>query len=268
MNTPSGPRKTTNLSESVQQHLNMYAIAAIVAALSVLALSERSEAKIVYTPVNIQLGTTYPLDLNDDGIPDFTLELRALEKDGCNRRGSSIALDDLAAQKGNGAVPGSDGLAAVLGRGAEIGPSQKFTSPQIMAAVWGYWFYNVFDHECEPYEGENGLWLNVSNGYLGLAFHIKEQTHYGWARLSVQVGYVYITATLTGYAYETTAGKSIKAGQKKEAADDFTNEDFGPDAFLTNPIPDIPQPATLGMLALGAQGVPLWRRKEEIETVK
>jgi hypothetical protein len=31
---------------------------------------------------------------------------------------------------------------------------------------------------------------------------------------------------------------------------------------LTNPIPDIPQPASLGILALGAQGVPLWRRKE------
>lgn len=33
---------------------------------------------------------------------------------------------------------------------------------------------------------------------------------------------------------------------------------------LTNPIPDTPQPASLGMLALGAQSVPLWRRKKSV----
>jgi len=38
--------------------------------------------------------------------------------------------------------------------------------------------------------------------------------------------------------------------------------DPGSGAFLTSPIPDTPHPASLGMLALGAQGVPLWRRKE------
>lgn len=76
-----------------------------------------------------------------------------------------------------------------------------------------------------------------------------------------------ITATLTGYAYETIPGKAIKAGQKKEAAGDSTNDDFGPDASLTNPISDKPQPASLGVLALGAQGVVLWRREQETETV-
>jgi hypothetical protein len=34
---------------------------------------------------------------------------------------------------------------------------------------------------------------------------------------------------------------------------------------LTAPTTDKPQPATLGMLALGAQGVPPWRRKEAQE---
>jgi hypothetical protein len=66
-------------------------------------------------------------------------------------------------------------------------------------------------------------------------------THYGWTRLSVQAGNVYINATLTGYSYETIAGKSIKAGQTKEAANDPTNEDFGPGASLPNPIPDTSQ---------------------------
>ena len=61
--------------------------------------------------------------------------------------------------------------------------------------------------------------------------------------------------TLIDFAYETIPGKSIKAGQTKEAADDPTDEDFGAGAFVTNPILDIPQPASLGVLAVAAEGV-------------
>ena len=95
--------------------------------------------------------------------------------------------------------------------------------------------------------------------YLGVEFRINGKTHFGWARFTNSSAW---GAPLTGYAYETTPGKLIKASQTKEAADNPTNDDFGPRASLTNPIPDAPQPASLGMLALGAQGVPLWRRKE------
>jgi len=54
----------------------------------------------------------------------------------------------------------------------------------------------------------------------------------------------------------------INAGKTHGTADEWNKEDFSPDASLTSPIPDMPQPASLGMLALGTQGVPLWRRKE------
>jgi hypothetical protein len=78
---------------------------------------------------------------------------------------------------------------------------------------------------------------------------------------------------LTGYAYETDSGKGIIAGQTKgpgeidNSAEQSKANDPGASAFLTNPIPDTPQPASLGMLALGAQGVPLWRRKETQEVI-
>jgi hypothetical protein len=81
----------------------------------------------------------------------------------------------------------------------------------------------------------------------------------GWARLNVNVQphNLGITATLTGYAYETIPGKSIVAGRTKGPEVDFV-----PDPSLTSPIPGTPRPASLGMLALGAQGIPLWRRTE------
>jgi len=56
-------------------------------------------------------------------------------------------------------------------------------------------------------------------------------------------------------------GKSIVAGQTK-GTDDWDEEDSGPDASLTSPIPDRPQPASLGALAMGAPGLSIWRRKD------
>ena len=94
-----------------------------------------------------------------------------------------------------------------------------------------------------------------------MKFRIKGKVHYGWARLNVAVGNSRISATLTGYAYETIAGKSIKAGQTKEA-ENPNDGDFVPGASLTNPIPDKLQPATLDLLALGAPGLSVWRREE------
>src|SRR4029077_3677693 len=52
----------------------MYALAASAAGVGMLALAQPSQAKIVYTPANIQInvggGLVY-LDLNNDGVNDF-----------------------------------------------------------------------------------------------------------------------------------------------------------------------------------------------------
>ena len=176
MQRSSGPRKTVNLSQSVHQQLNMCAIAAVVAVLSTLATPTSSQAKIVYTPVNVQVGT-YNLDLNNDGITDFTLELQESFKrvQGCESYDVSYSLNDLPAQRGNGVVPDGDAFAAELSRGAVIGSNPKFTSAQLMAYVFQEWIFHM-GRPCYLYKGENGPWLNVS-GYLGLAFQIKGKTH-------------------------------------------------------------------------------------------
>jgi hypothetical protein len=152
-----------------------------------------------------------------------------------------------------------------LTKGTLIGHNQQFyVDPGTMA------LFGLFD-PLHCHGGRNGAWVNVTDRYLGLRFQVSGRTHYGWARLNVQLHQdgtcefrdsCYFSALLTGYAYETIPGKSIIAGQTKGAADDPTNEDFGSGASLTSPIPDKPQPSSLAMPTLGAQGVPLWRRKE------
>jgi hypothetical protein len=75
-------------------------------------------------------------------------------------------------------------------------------------------------------------------------------------------------ATVAGnWAYTYTGTIFTQNRQTKESNDfpvtpDSSNrDDFGPGVSLTSPIADLPQPASLGMLALGAQGVPTWGRK-------
>jgi hypothetical protein len=68
-------RAPANLSETVHQRLNMYALAASAAGVEMLVLAHPAEAKIVYTPTHVVIGLhdSYKLDLNHDGIADFTI---------------------------------------------------------------------------------------------------------------------------------------------------------------------------------------------------
>jgi hypothetical protein len=254
MKRSSRPRKTANLSELLHQHLNMYAAAAGAAGVSVLALTQSAEGRIVYTPAHhvIKLGNTYHLDLNHDGTTDFKVRFH----ESCPISICIFTLEAQPAVAGN-AVDGKRPPGAfALSPGARIGAK----SPQLYSSALMF-VTNSGSNKCY------GYWCNVRDHFLGLTFKIKGKTHYGWARLNANSQS--LSVVLTGYAYETIPGKSIKAGQTHGRADDPTNapdfanpDDPGPGAFLTNPVPDNSQPASLGMLALGAQGVALWRQKE------
>jgi len=105
-----------------------------------------------------------------------------------------------------------------------------------------------------------GPWANggkgVKNRYLGLKFFVKGKVHYGWARLNV-VARGGIAGTLTGYAYETIPGKAIIAGATKGPDDDAQ-------PIAATHTPPAPKPATLGVLALGAPGLSIWRREDPV----
>jgi hypothetical protein len=244
MNRPSGLRNTAERSESVLHQLNMYALAAGAAGVSVLVLCQTSQAKIVYTPTHLTIGLhdSYKLDLNHDGIADFTI----LNTSYHNTSTWFYRLSEKAAQ-GNAVVASSRGqqeLAEALYHGARIPAGHVFYhKPALLASA----VYNPGG----TFSGGN--WVNVSGRYLGLRFTIKTQTHYGWARLSVQVSGTTVTGTLTGYAYETIANKPIIAGRTKGP------DDGEPTASFSTPTSE---PATLGALAMGAPGLAIWRRKE------
>jgi hypothetical protein len=133
MKRSSGPRKTANLSEAVHQQLNAYALAASATGVTLLALSQPSDAKIVYTPVHKIIGknTSYQLDLNRDGITDFTIKNSHCSYNQSDRTSCQIDSWNLLSvtPAGNNAVEATGGplrLALDLRRGARIPNHRKF----------------------------------------------------------------------------------------------------------------------------------------------
>ena len=241
-------RTPSILSDSVHQHLNKYALAATAAGVGMLALAQPAEARIVYTPAHLKIvannGEIF-FDLNHDGVNDFGFYAHTAR----TTSGFSGFLDVAPAQRGNAiwSVQDDDhACAAALPKGVKIGPKRPFdTNLAVMAFA-------------SSSAGGKGTafcpWVGLTKpAYLGLKFVIKGKTHFGWARLGFTNG-----TTLTGYAYETMPNKPIIAGQTK-GPDEISIEES--DATLTMPTPE---PASLGLLAMGAPGLSIWRREEPV----
>lgn len=226
------PRPTTNfkLSGSLRRGLDMYALAASAAGVGLLALAQPAEAKIVYTKAHEVIGQNgvYNLDLNHDGTVDFLIQ--EWDLGGWSSDNALLADPPL----GNGVLANEHDVAEALQLGAAIGPQQEFVNSGNNGAV----MVSITHFTTGGTSYVHGLWANVRNRYLGLKFEIAGQTHYGWARLSVQRQEFHLTATLTGYAYETVPNKAINAGQTTGDDDDSST-----------------QSSSLGALALGAQNV-------------
>ena len=221
MSSAPQSRKTFKISDSLNRQLNMYALAASAAGVSVLALAAASEAKVVYTETHqvTRAGVPLYIDLNHDGINDFVLRTTIY----LGSSGFEVGLDPSGYRKN--AVAGrrfstSGGYffsaASALPAGAQIGPERKFPVRFPFMAV------EIFNGVGSQYSDE-GPWAGkgkgVRNRYLGLKFVVHGKVHYGWARLSVTLAhhrqYDDVSAALTGYAYETVPNKPIIAGQTK-----------------------------------------------------
>src|SRR5580698_4467969 len=75
-------RSTTTLHPTLDRHLAGYVAAATAAGVSMLAATPAA-ASVVYTPANIPIHSSYALDLNHDGVDDFTFQWFSIgESDG------------------------------------------------------------------------------------------------------------------------------------------------------------------------------------------
>ena len=210
------------------------------------------EAKIVYTPSHLHIppdNQVFPLDLNHDGRNDFSFDNASFQCHGTC--GGGIGVSPL--RKGN-EVWGQHYFASALPPGVRIGGRGHSNFSQRAGYMADFNTYDGVYHF-------KGQWANdgkgVKNRYLGLKFQVNGKTHFGWARLNVAFKpHLGFFAVLTGYAYETIANKPIIAGKTKGPDDASVGES---NTVLTVPTPE---PATLGVLALGSPRMSIWRREE------
>jgi hypothetical protein len=238
------PRSATTVNSKLDKRLATYVAAAGAAGAGLLFLTPGAQAKVVYTPTNTEVSAT-SIDLNHDGIADFIITFHSL---------SHTTVLTVAPLVSGNAIHSFQGKAAAGFFGVPVGPGEKFRSTSGGTYGWGVFMAAAFEYSVTSF---GGPWANAVNRYLGLKFVINGQTHYGWARLSVGDWLQGGKVVLTGYAYETTPNVNIIEGHTHgpERAGNFAPADL-----LAPPS----QPASLGMLARGADALSMWRREEEL----
>ena len=222
------------LGSALDKSLLAYVAAASAAGVSMLALAQPAEAKIVYTKANHEIApnATLNLDLNHDGIVDFKFSNPKSRTKFSYYR--SIDKLRVTPQSKNGIM----NQAAVLPVGEQVGPNRAFeNSAEGMVTCMKY------GNRTRTYTTIKGPWQNITDGYLGMKFLIDGKAHYGWARFNVTVtNNQEVYALLTGYAYETVANTPILTGRTKGA------DELGGTRLSRGDIGT----ATLGLLARGA----------------
>jgi hypothetical protein len=234
-------RTTSPVNSKLDKRLAAYVA---TAGAGLLSFASGAQAKVVYTPTNTQVTST-SIDLNHDGIADFIIAFHGLDH--------STLLTVAPLVTGNGIRSTSRGDAAAGFFGVPVGPGEKFRSTSGGTYGWGLIMAAGFVYSTVSF---GGPWANTVNRYLGLKFTIAGQTHYGWARLSVGDWLSGGKVILTGYAYETVPNRTIVEGHISGSS----AANLAPADLLHS----MPQPATLGMLARGADALSIWRREEEV----
>jgi len=237
-------RVPLQLSESLHQRLNAYALVASAAGVGILALAQPAKARIVYTPAHVDCSDLCVVDLNHDGHTD----LRVSNAGETNATSCGFSSGPVASAFTSRYSPRD----TIVGKGT----SWRFISAlpagvRIGAANISFGAMAVTKpNGCNHTTAFTGPWANggkgVKNHYLGLKFYFKKRAHYGWLRFNVVVHrqhYPAFQVTLTGYAYETIPNKPIIAGHEHGKDD-----------------------ATLGHLATGASAIPTWRVKQTAAT--
>jgi hypothetical protein len=239
-------KTSSKLCPSLYQGIDLYALAASAAGMGMLAFAQPAEARIVYTPTHRTL-TNGTLPIPIVGTHDFTLSDKFYIITGS---WSSQILDIKIGE--NAAVVGHNGSATALPAGKTIGPADQFQAGKALMA-------GAFRETQISASTVFGPFANTTGRFLGLKFTINGKTRYGWARFgrvtaSAASGPT-VTAVLTGFAFETIPGKPIVAGKTKGSDEEQLNS-----TSLGAPTPESP---TLGLLALGAPALSVWRRKEQ-----
>ncbi len=264
-------RGKSSLGSTADHRMRLYELAAAAASVSALALAQPAEAEIIITNKTIPIHAETPvmLDLNGDGIADFQFYLRTSSYHSVGE--NYLYLQKLTA--GGGAIGQGQAVSALI-RGAKIGPGGPFgrfvgviensflcTTKRCAGGTQSGYTFNqhtlwglgrrpsqpIYRREV-PDQGANPLRLDTFDR------DDKAQREWPWPdriifrhhnRVWVRVGREQVVRCgITGSG--CTRSPSWQLGAQTGRL------------LRTEP--------TLGMLALGADALPLWRRDDPLDS--
>lgn len=207
------------MSNSLQSKLKKYSI---LAGSAIAATT--TKADIVYTDINdvtfSNNGQFYDLDLNNDGTPDFKLDITKINNIISSYYYSSYSFYIVGVKYNAVALQPLNTNEAVVSGGLYIDVLNQNT-PINQAANWNanqnnlgyflsYYYSNYWSNSNSA--TSNGPWNNTQNKYIGLKLKVSGNTYYGWVRLDV--ANLYDNFTVKDYAFQDAPNIPIKAGDQ------------------------------------------------------
>ena len=172
---------------------------------------------IIYTDVNpdsaISGNSAYNLDLNNDGIYDFTINT-VFDIAGCGTRCGTSTINVSNVTIANGSNNGivyklADYLVSPLDSQTVIDSSSQWSYITNRALT----IYLLGTRNCGTCSTSGGLWYGNVDKYMGLKLIKGLNTYYGGVRLNENT--ILRTLTIKDYAYNSSPNQSILAGQTR-----------------------------------------------------
>jgi hypothetical protein len=186
-----------------------------------------ANAQIVYTDVipDVVRGCNYPspcgadflIDLNNDGINDFTFAPRARGFSCGNCSPNPVAI--LGTR--DSALVISTAQSWIADTVGGFGLNKSIDS----SLAWTNTVYNLAQNgegciACtngngshKVTQGITGNWQNISGKFMGLKIIVGSDFYYGWIKLGVSIADYSVSITIMEYAYNSTPNQPILAGQ-------------------------------------------------------
>jgi len=167
-----------------------------------------ASGQIIYTDVDPDfvggLGDNFAIDFDSDGFDDINV---------IQSNNGNYELVKAQPAAGNGVIAASNAgyfYASNVAYGSAISA--------------GAGSFRSFGSFCAGVGYAGSQFCGLGEGYIGVEFDISGDTHYGWVRVDIADSSNFI---VLDYAYESTAGDSLNAGEQDPlAVEDFATGNF------------------------------------------
>lgn len=183
-------------------------------------------SQISYTDIpDATPNATFPLDLNNDSIDDFVIQMGATDKIVC--------------------FPQNDNAYAGEFNGVNYFP-WALTSNTSICDTLSSW-YGPNNPGFLAFSSSSGNWLGQTDKYLALKLNVGTNTYYGWVRLDVVA--TATSFTVKDYAYESTPNTCIVTGEIPLGIVENSSENYL--SIAPNPFHDMTSIQTSGNFGAG-----------------